>query len=137
MTTTQIALLVVAVVAVDGLVLFGFRTWIGGMFEGLARAYPLQRVSREARRERGQSIQLSGANFGRCFEITLDEQFAHFTPSRVAQWFGAAAFSVPRASLSNSEGGLRRLRKVKLGKWRLAAPEWVFTTSPHLSPGPQ
>lgn len=126
MTTTQVVLLVSALIVVDGVVLVGVRAWVRSIFEELARAFPSRPASHGARRKRFQSLAVNSTNFGGCVAIAVDDEYVHFQPMSLARLFGALDFSVPRSALTDTKASFRGHRKAKLGKWTIAASGWAF-----------
>lgn len=130
MSTTEVILLVTAVVALDALVMFGVRIWAVNVFTELARQHPPQTRRGGAPVRRYQSIAIGALNFGSSFAIARDEQHVHFEPMLVARWFGARAFSVPLESLREPLARHRHGRSVKLGRFTLSAPSWALEPLP-------
>lgn len=130
MSTTEVILLVTAVVAVDAVVLFGLRQWAVSVFTDLARQFPPRTHGAGARAQRYQGIAVGALNFGGCFTITRDQQHVHFEPMRAARWFGAQSFSVPLDALRAPLAAHRRGSSVKLGRFTLSAPSWALEPLP-------
>lgn len=130
MSTTEVILLVTAVVALDALVLFGVRIWALRVFTELARQHPPHTRRGDAPQRRYQSIAIGALNFGSSFAIARDEQHVHFEPMRVARWFGARAFSVPLDALRGPQTRHRHGSSVKLGRFTLSAPRWALEPLP-------
>ena len=126
MTTTEVILVVTAVVAVDALLLFGLRQWAASVFTDLARQFPPRSHGIGALARRYQGIAVGALSFGGCFSIARDEQHVHFEPMRAARWFGAQSFSVPLHVLSAPLTPHKRGSSVKLGRFTLSAPSWAL-----------
>ncbi len=120
MTTSQVIALVAAIVLIDGIVLFGIRAWMKGLFEELARAYPPRPIRAGAQRKRYQSIGVNSTNFGGCIEIATDDEHVHIRPMGLARLFGALDLSLPRAPFAEAPPAFGGARKAKLGKWTIA-----------------
>lgn len=130
MTTTEVILLVTAVVAVDALLLFGLRQWSASVFNDLARHFPPRTHGTGAHTRNYQGIAVGVLSFGGSFTIARDEQHVHFEPMRVARWFGARKFSVPLDALRAPLGPHKRGSSVKLGRFKLSAPSWALEPLP-------
>ncbi len=130
MSTTEVILLVTALVAIDALVLFGLRQWAANVFNDLTRQFPPRTHSAGALARRYQGIAVGALSFGGCFTIARDEQHVHFEPMRVARWFGAQSFSVPLDVLRAPLAPHKRGSSVKLGRFTLSAPSWALKPLP-------
>jgi hypothetical protein len=126
MPSVETLVIVSLVIAVDVVVFYALRVWMLSVFESLVKRFPARPVEHGALTRRFQSLRLGVTSFGFSFEIALDETNAHFTPHRLARWFGAQRFSVPREVLAAAKKGIGGYSSVKLVDWRLLAPNWVF-----------
>ncbi len=120
MTTSQISVLVAAIVLIDGLVIFGIRAWVASMFDELTRVFPPRPVRADSQRKRFQSIRVNSSNLGGCVEIATDREHIHVLPMGFARLLGAREISLPREAFANAAKSFGGARKAKLGKWTIA-----------------
>lgn len=98
-------------------------------WNALAERFPARAPKPGAVRRRFQSISIGGANFGLCFEISVDELSLHLNPGYLLRVCGARAISVPWNQVSVGER--RRVfgvehAHVTIGDSTLTGPAWCL-----------
>ncbi|MEN0021566.1 MAG: hypothetical protein AAF747_11880 [Planctomycetota bacterium] len=126
MTPLQITGLVCVFLAVDAVVVFAVVKYgVREPFAKLAAKYPPTEPAHDAESRRRQGISYGLANLGWSFTISVDAEFVHLEPNKLARLFGGRAVSLPRGALQRRSGGVMLTPyRIDIGE-EIYLPKWV------------